>query len=139
MQTSCGPKTLRGVTLVELIVVISIVAILSMMTYPSYLRQIQKSQRISAKTALLDLASREAKFYSTNNAYTASMTVLGYGSAGPIPIPDATSNFYNLSVTLVTGGFTATATPVGRQSTDICGAMTVNHLGIKGANANTCW
>lgn len=135
-------KTRHGFTLIELMIAVAIVGILAAIAYPSYVSQVQKSQRTSAKNALLDLASREAKYYSTNNAYTNSMTNLGYASAGPIPLPDVMSKFYYLSVaTSGTGttGFIATAAPAGNQSTDSCGSFTIDYLGIKGAGTTQCW
>jgi type IV pilus assembly protein PilE len=133
-------KTRHGFTLIELMIAVAIVGILAAIAYPSYVSQVQKSRRTSAKTALLDLASREAKYYSTNNAYTNSMTNLGYASAGPIAVPDATSNYYNLSVaTSGTTGFIATAAPVGNQATDSCGSFTIDYLGVKGAGTTKCW
>ncbi|HEY8099057.1 MAG TPA: type IV pilin protein [Methylobacter sp.] len=132
-------KTQRGFTLIELMITVAIVGILTAIAIPSYSGYVQKSRRTSAETALLDLASREAKYYSTNNAYTNSMTSLGYASAGPIAVPDATSNYYNLSVALNGTGFTATAAPVGNQTADACGSFTIDYLGVKGAGATKCW
>jgi type IV pilus assembly protein PilE len=136
-------KTRHGFTLIELMVAIAIIGILAAIAYPSYLNQVQKARRTSAKTALLDLASREAKYYSTNNAYittSAMMTNLGYASAGPIAVPDATLNYYNLSVAPSGVGFIGTAAPAGNQATDTtCGSFTLDYLGIKGAGAANCW
>lgn len=134
------PKIRLGFSLIELMVALMIVGILASIAYPSYLSQIQKSKRASAKTALLDLASRQARYYSTNNAYTTSLTTLGYASAGPIAIPDANSPSYNLTVAQTDpSNFTATATPQGAQATDACGSYTVNNLGVKGAGQANCW
>ena len=137
-------KTRHGFTLIELAIVITIVGILAAIAYPSYLNQVQIARRTSAKAALLDLASREAKYYSTNNAYittSAMMTNLGYASAGPIAVPDATSNYYNLSVAFFSGttGFIGTAAPAGSQATDTCGSFTLDYLGVKGAGTTKCW
>lgn len=134
-----------GFTLIELLITVLIVAILAAIAYPSYMDSVQKSRRTTARNALLDLASREAKFYSTNNTYSASMaTDLGYASAGPIAVPDATSHYYDLNVvTVVSGGivtgFVATATATGSQATDSCGDYTLDNLNTKGAAQNNCW
>jgi len=134
-------KTRHGFTLIELMIAVAIVGILAAIAIPSYTSYVQKARRTSAKTALLDLASREAKYYSTNNAYTNSMTNLGYASAGPIAVPDATSNYYNLSVAFFSGttGFIGTAARAGSQATDTCGSFTLDYLGVKGAGATNCW
>jgi len=139
-----------GFTLVEIMTVVAIVGTLAIIAYPNYLKQIQKSQRTAAKTALLDLASREAVYYSTNNAYTATMATLGYANNYPTSsptsyvVPNATTPYYTLTVALDSGdpGYTATATPTGTQANDSCGTYTINYLGVK-TPANTtsliCW
>ena len=134
-------KTRQGFTLIELMVSVAIIGILVGIAVPSYSSYIQKSRRTSATTALLDLASREAKYYSTHNAYTTSMTELGYASAGPIAIPDDTSNYYSLSVAYYsdTTGFTATATPAGTQATDSCENYTIDYFGVKTPLIKGCW
>jgi len=132
-------KTQHGFTLIELMIAVAIVGILISIAIPSYSSQVQKSRRTSAQTALLDIASREAKYYSTNNAFTNSMTNLGYANAGPIAVPDTASNYYNLSVVLNGAGFIATAAPVGNQAADACGSFTIDYLGVKSAGATQCW
>jgi len=130
-----------GFTLIELLITVLIVAILAAVAYPSYMDSVQKSRRTTARNALLDLASREAKFYSTNNTFTSSMnTDLGYASAGPIAVPDATSHYYDLTITASSAtGFTAQAAPVGPQATDGCGTYTIDNLNSKVAAQSNCW
>lgn len=133
---------LHGFTLLELMIAIAIIGILAAIAYPSFASQLQKSRRTSAKTALLDLASREAKYYSLNNAYTTSMIALGYASAGPIAVPDNNSYYYDLSIaTENITGYIATAAPnvAGSQAADGCGSYTIDYLGVKGAGAGNCW
>jgi len=71
-----------GFTLVELVAVMLIGAILMAIAIPAYQSQIRKSRRTDAKTALLDLAAREEKYFSLNNTYTVSPANLGYVAAG---------------------------------------------------------
>lgn len=131
----------HGFTLIELLITVAIVAILAAIAYPSYINSVQKSRRTTARNALLDLASREAKFYSTNNTYSAAMaTDLGYASAGPIAVPDATSHYYDLKITASSAtAFAAEAKPVGPQATDGCGTYTLDNLNSKGAAQSNCW
>src|ERR1700734_3945695 len=71
----------RGFTLIELMITVAIVAILATVATVSYTTQIQKSRRTDARSALLDLAGREEKLFSTSNAYSGTLADLGYSSA----------------------------------------------------------
>jgi type IV pilus assembly protein PilE len=71
----------RGFTLVELIVAMVILATLAAIAIPSYSSYVLKSHRTEAKSALLDAASLEERFFSTNNTYTGDPQQLGYGVA----------------------------------------------------------
>ena len=68
----------RGFTLIELMITVAIVAVLMSIAFPLYLHQIRESRRTDARSALLDLASREERYYSMQNAYTDVATNLGY-------------------------------------------------------------
>ncbi len=134
-----------GFTLIELMVVVAIIAILASIAYPSYMENVRASRRTDAKTALLDLATRQERFFSMQNQYTATPGDLGY--AGPYPVGVQTSGqvFYRLDVRRnSTTTYVATATPVGAQDGDCCGSYTIDHLGAQG-NANNarpselCW
>jgi type IV pilus assembly protein PilE len=85
-----------GFTLVELMVVVLVGAILVAVGVSGYSSQVRKARRTEAKTALLDLATREAKYLTLNNAYTALPAQLGYGGAAfPITIGNG---FYQVYV-----------------------------------------
>ena len=139
-------QTPRGFTLIELMVVVVVVAILSAIALPAYQDSVRKSRRTAAKTAVLDLASREERFYTTTNTYSATASDLGY-SALPAAVPDAATNFYQLSVTVDNTAapptFTVTATAQGDQQSDGCGNFSVTALGVKAVSGSlpvsTCW
>ena len=129
----------RGFTLIELMIVVAVVAILSAIGYPSYQQFILKSRRADAKNAVLDLASRQERFFSVNNAYTSSAANLGYGTSATFPLAVSVSgtSYYGLTVALTaaTGttpaGFQASATPTGAQIADACFTFQVNQLGVQ--------
>ena len=72
-----GRRRGHGFTLIELMIVVVIVAILAAVALPAYNDSVRKSRRTAAKTAVLDMASREEKFYTTNNAYASTASNLG--------------------------------------------------------------
>lgn len=132
----------NGFSLIELLTVVAIVGILALIALPNYQSSVLKSHRSSAINGILDLASREARYYTTNNSYSSSMLTLGY-SADPMIVTDANNYYYNLSVASVTAtGFTLQAAPVGKQVNDTCGTFTYTDLGVKGISSGTvsdCW
>ena len=66
-------KTSRGFTLVELMIVVAIIGILAAIAMPAYNSYVLTAHRAAAINGILDLASREARYFTTNNSYSASM------------------------------------------------------------------
>ena len=132
----------RGFSLIELLVVMAVIALLAAVALPSYTRYVLRSHRSSAITAVLDLASRQARYYTTNNTYTTSLTALGYPS-DPMPVTDTSNRYYDLSVSAASAtGFTVQAAPVGNQQSDTCGTYSYTDLGVKSISSGTlgdCW
>ena len=135
-------KLTKGFTLIELMIVVAVVAILAAVAVPSYRSYVLRSHRTVAINAILDLGSREARYYTTNNNYTGSLTTLGY-AADPMQLPSSTNTYYNLSVSSATSAtFTLSAAPVGNQANDTCGTYTYTDLGLKGISSgsvSSCW
>ena|SRR5579883_3413121 len=144
----------RGFTLIELMITVVIAAILMSIAFPLYLHQIRESRRTDARSALLDLASREERYYAINNVYTQTASDVGYtgwGSGNPIG-----SGYYYLVQPVVTAasgtspaGFTLVAKPVsgkGQDKDSDCQTFTVTQTGqetsTNSANADSssiCW
>jgi len=156
-QAGNRPKTLSrrtssaGFTLVELMVTVAVVTILGTIATVAYTSQVQQSRRTDARSALLDLAGREEKLFSTTNAYSATPSDLGYAPVGtPFPV-SVGSGYYTVSVVTpdpAQGGaaatYSVTATAVGTQANDTqCTTLSVNQLGVQtstgSAPATTCW
>ncbi|WP_265921381.1 type IV pilin protein [Cupriavidus nantongensis] len=128
-------RAAAGFTLIELMITVAIAAILAAIAYPSYTEHVRKSRRTDAKTALLDLAARQERLFSTRNVYGGTPGALGYaGDVFPVPVQSGGQVYYQLTV--VAGNpatsYTATAAPVGAQAGDECGSYTLNHLGLQG-------
>jgi type IV pilus assembly protein PilE len=145
MKTSSnGAQATGGFTLIELLVAVGVVAILAGVAVPIYTSQIQKAHRTDAKNALLDLAAREERYFTTNNSYTNVAANLGY-PAFPVALPAGSTPAYSLSIAAATGTtYAAQAARINNQATDACGDYTINNLGTQGnvngtLASNTCW
>jgi type IV pilus assembly protein PilE len=142
LQVSAG---MRGFTLVELMVVVVIASILLAVAVPSYLSQVRQSRRTDARTAILDLAGREERYFSTNaSTYTnvaASLGYPGFGVANPVG-----SGYYYVTVcspacapsAIAAPSYTIIAQPVPGSSQvkdTACQAFAVDSTGAQFAEA----
>jgi type IV pilus assembly protein PilE len=145
-QSSSHPARRRGFTLIELMVTVAIVATLAAIAYPVFTTQILKSRRTEARTALLDLAARAERLYSTTNSYVGASTPnrllpvdLGYASTDAWPLPVG-SGFYTITTNATATTFTFTATAAGVQAKDTqCATFSVDNTGNQSASDPTCW
>jgi type IV pilus assembly protein PilE len=136
-----------GFTLIELVVAMVIVAIVSAIAIPAYSSYVRQSHRTDAKTALLDLASLEERYFSTTNTYSNTTTQLGYSGSWPVTVG---SGYYqvaqptiNAATTTTVANYTLTATAIGNQVNDTqCLTFTLTSTGVQSATpdpTNTCW
>lgn len=131
IQLKCRSK---GFTLIELMIVMVIIGIITAIAYPSYLNHLQKSRRVDAQTALLELAQYMERYYTTNGTYVGA--VLPFTAS---PKDDATK-YYNLSVTgLAANAYTLSGAPTSSQTTDSCGTLTLSQTGAKTPTTAGCW
>jgi type IV pilus assembly protein PilE len=146
-----------GFSLIELMITVALIAMLATLAVSSYSSQVQKSRRTEAKSAVLDLAGREERLFSTTNVYSNLEAYLGYAAAGATTVMTNMpfgNGYYTLSVAvpdpnqapLTATTYLITATPVGTQANDtLCGNFTLNQLGVQGvsgtaaATPGTCW
>jgi|SRR5579863_9154976 len=98
MQPLSSAKRSQGFTLIELMIVVVIATILLSIAVPSYMQQVRQSRRTEAKTALLDLAGREERFFTTNpTGYSNAPANLGY-AAFPAQVG---SGYYTITVSCI--------------------------------------
>ncbi len=122
-----------GFTLMELMIAVAVVGILAAIAYPSYTDSIRRARRSDARSALLDLAARQERFYNQYNTYASSVTGsgstgLGYSSAD---ITVSNKTWYTVTLTATSTTFTLKATPKSGtdQVKDSCYAFAIDHLG----------
>jgi type IV pilus assembly protein PilE len=135
-------------------VVVVVAAVLLAVAIPTYTSQIRKSRRTDAKTALLDLAGREERYFATNNVYTTAAASLGYAGFGSGY--SIGSGYYYLGTPTITAAtsttpatFTLTALPVtaaGQDKDTTCAEFMVYSSGQQFAQnssgtdtSTTCW
>ncbi|MDY7574240.1 type IV pilin protein [Actimicrobium sp. CCI2.3] len=121
-------STRNGFTLIELMIAVAVMAILTAIAYPSYVEQVNKSRRAEAKSAILQTASLQERFYTLNNTYSTALL--------------ASSTRYTITVTTpATDTYTITAVPLFTD--DKCGTLTYDQLGTKTVSGSAdlayCW
>ena len=107
-----------GFSLIELMVVVAIATLLAAIAIPAYNSQIRKSRRTEAKTAIMDLASREERYYATQSTYSNDGVALQYGAAFPV----STGTYYQISSVVVKGPTAAAAGTYVLQVTPAAGS-----------------
>jgi type IV pilus assembly protein PilE len=147
-----GSKLERGFTLIELMITVVIASILMSIAFPLYQHQIRESRRTDARSALLDLASREERYYATNNVYTNVASNLGY-TGWPQTVG---GGYYQISQPTIaaatstsTATFSLSATPIagkGQDKDTDCQTFTVTQTGqetstnsASGNSSAICW
>jgi|SRR5579872_4629157 len=139
-------STQSGFTLIELMVALVIVGILVAIALPTYRDKVLKAHRTEAKTALLDIAGREERFYNTSNppAYSATASDVGYTGAFPQTVG---SGYYTVTITINSAtlplpNYILVATSTGTQTKDTpCATFQLTSQGVQTSAPNTtaCW
>ncbi|MEK7322848.1 MAG: type IV pilin protein [Pseudomonadota bacterium] len=150
--TSAPPRRAAGVTLIELVITLAILGILATVSYASYSNYILKANRSVAKSALLDAATRQERFYASNRRYTTSMSELGYPTSptcfgkdgSPLTSCSVAGNIYSVRTEDSCDGgplpcFKVTATPFNMQNSDTCGTFRIFSTNVRDAATSGCW
>ena len=129
-------RSIRGFTLIEIMIVIAIIGIVITIAAPSYTEYLKKGRRAEVVSLLSEQAQILERFYTRNNVYTGATGL----SAG--------NDFYTLTPTITDQTFVLTATRKSGTSmaTDKCGDFTLTNTGVRGMNNATtglttkyCW
>ena len=130
---------LSGFTLIELMITVAIVAIIAAVAIPAYTSYVDRGKRAEARTALLDIAARQERYYSNNRQYADQLSKLKMSGT------KSENGYYTLSVAIPGGSnnqdFNATATPSG-WTDDKCGNLGINQTGAKTQSLGDralCW
>lgn len=134
----------RGVTLIELMIVIVVVSILASIAVPSYRQYVLRTHRAEGKTAIMQAAAAQEKFYLQHNRYAIDDEIDEAPPNG-LGMPTTTENgWYTLEIDVDDAGnpqaWTITATAAGSQATDThCASLSFNSSGEKEATNDDCW
>lgn len=124
-----GARLIRGFTLIELMVVVAIVGILVGIAVPSYQDSVRKSRRAQAKADLAEVAQAMERFYTVNNTYAgANLATISFTQSPKVGDPRYTIAF---SGAVTASTFVLSAQPVGGQTSDKCGTLTLSNTGAK--------
>ena len=129
---------MRGITLIELMIVVVVVSILAAIAFPNYQEFAARAKRNEAKSALLQIATNQERFYLNNNTFTQDMTALGF-SADPFTTDTGS---YVIDVTSADAtNYSATATyQLGGSEAGKCLTFTVDGRGAKASTPQgDCW
>lgn len=134
--------TMRGITLIELMIVVVIIGFMAVIAYPNYREFAARSKRNEARAALLQIATNQERFYLQNNTYTCDMTRLGF------PVSDnfvTETGTYTVDVSGCTAdNFTARAdfNVPGDPEAGKCATFLINGRNVKTSLPNPpgdCW
>jgi type IV pilus assembly protein PilE len=133
----CG-QSVRGFTLIEVMIVVAIIGILVAVALPSYTSYIQKSRRAEAMAALSQAQTTMERCYAANFSY-----VMPPCTSPPTP---TANGYYAIAAVSTATTYTLTATAASAQVADTkCRTMTVDQanqqLALDNANVAqpSCW
>lgn len=143
-------RSIRGFTLVELMIVVVIVAILAAIAYPAYTSQTERARRADAKIALQNVAQKLERCRSVYGSFNSgNCDTWGDISGGNSLSSDQVGGegYYTVTGAATASTFSLTAAAAGMQAgDDECASFSLNHLGVESAKDDadadstaTCW
>jgi type IV pilus assembly protein PilE len=133
----------KGFTLIELMIVVLIIGILAAIAIPSYSAYVKRGARTKATQALLDVASREERYFYEHNTYTTTLSDLGLPSTYCV---DTCTDSRRYVITIQSAdptNYVVRATPQATQAAQDgeCGYLEINRAGQKTSQhpGQRCW
>jgi len=129
-------RSIRGFTLIEIMIVIAIIGIIITIAAPSYTEYLKKGRRAEVTSLLNEQAQTLERFYTRNNVYT-GVTGLSTGN-----------DFYTITPTIADQTYLLTATRKAgtTMAGDKCGDFTLTNTGVRsminataGLATKDCW
>lgn len=146
-----GEVSLRGFTLIELMIVVAIIALLAAITVPSYRQNVARGARADLKSVLMEDAAFMERFNTENNG--TYLTAAGVQPVLPLLVSPrgATGTNVKYNIAFAAGEptnrtYQLVATPANTMASDDCGTFTINNFGqreskntLNGMTLDTCW
>jgi type IV pilus assembly protein PilE len=144
-------RVAKGFTLIELMIVVAIVAILASLAYYNYSRYAMRARRADGRELLMRVAAAQERFYTNTNGYVIATSNIGLTPPQGLGLGvTSAGGHYTITVGPGSSGdalsFILSANPVAGdvQSHDVCGSLTIDNVGNKGASPGTttngsCW
>ncbi|MBS0429990.1 MAG: type IV pilin protein [Proteobacteria bacterium] len=136
--------TVKGFTLIELMIVVAVIAILAAIAYPSYQEYVLRSRRVEGQALLNDAAARMERWRAQNGEYLKTAEDI---KKLKLPSENKSENgYYTLSHVSDGSSYTLTATrALAQQADKKCGDFTLDSTGKKDLASGTpgtvaqCW
>jgi type IV pilus assembly protein PilE len=134
MHRARSPRSsIRGFTLIELMIAVSIIAVLAMVALPAYFDQVRKSRRSDAVALISQVAQAQERWRANNAQYTNDFgtSFLNVRSTAASGVTALNEPYYTISVNTTSAtNYRIRAVATGQQASDKrCATMEMRVVG----------